>query len=72
MYKGLNSRYKAQLNSKKSERFAQKSQCLFFHFPYSEGGEQMSPINLFKAGVMFGLTIYALAKKGFISEKLRD
>ncbi|MBS3679383.1 hypothetical protein E1I69_21000 [Bacillus timonensis] len=25
----------------------------------------MSPINFFKAGVMFGLTIYGLAKKGF-------
>jgi hypothetical protein len=31
----------------------------------------MSPINLFKSGVMFGLTIYALAKKGFNDEKLR-
>lgn len=29
----------------------------------------MSPINLFKAGVMFGLTIYALAKKGFKDSK---
>jgi hypothetical protein len=31
----------------------------------------MSPINLFKAGVMFGLTIYALAKKGFKDGKLQ-
>lgn len=34
-----------------------------------KGGEHMSPINLFKAGVMFGLTIYALAKKGFNDER---
>jgi hypothetical protein len=31
----------------------------------------MSQINLFKTGVMFGLYIYALAKKGFNDEKLR-
>lgn len=31
----------------------------------------MTPINLFKAGVMFGLTIYALAKNGFNDEKWR-
>lgn len=49
-----------------------KSCRLFFRAQfYSKGGERMSPINLFKAGVMFGLTIYALAKKGFNDEKLR-
>lgn len=31
----------------------------------------MSPIDLFKAGVVFGLSIYALAKKGFSEDKLR-
>ncbi|MCM2534140.1 hypothetical protein NDK43_19475 [Neobacillus pocheonensis] len=32
----------------------------------------MSPIDLFKAGVVFGLSIYALAKKGFKDTKLRE
>jgi hypothetical protein len=31
----------------------------------------MSPISLFKAGVMFGLTIYTIAKKGFMDDKMR-
>ncbi|OBR34627.1 hypothetical protein SRCM100730_00002 [Bacillus velezensis] len=31
----------------------------------------MSPIDLFKAGVAFGLSIYALAKKGFNDDKLQ-
>lgn len=31
----------------------------------------MSPINLFKAGVMFGLTIYTLAKRGFMDDEMR-
>lgn len=31
----------------------------------------MSPIDLFKAGVAFGLSIYTLAKKVFKDDKLR-
>jgi hypothetical protein len=30
----------------------------------------MSPIDLFKAGVVFGISIYALANKGFKDSKL--
>lgn len=32
----------------------------------------MSAINLFKAGVIFGLTIYALAKREFYYESIND
>lgn len=31
----------------------------------------MPPISIFKAGVMFGLTIYTIAKKGFMDDKMR-
>ncbi|SCC56103.1 hypothetical protein GA0061087_10924 [Priestia flexa] len=49
-----------------------KSFRLFFRVLfYGKGGEYMSPISLFKAGVMFGLTIYTIAKKGFMDDKMR-
>lgn len=46
-------------------------ECLslfYIHF-YLVGGELVTPIDLFKAGVTFGVSIYVYAKKNINFEK---
>lgn len=47
-----------------------KSFRLFFRVLFSgKGGESMTPIDLFKAGVAFGVSIYVYVKKNTNFEK---
>ena len=50
--------------------WSKRNQSIFRYWNWKEV-RAMSPIDLFKAGVAFGLSIYALAKKGFNDDKLQ-
>jgi hypothetical protein len=52
-----------QFNYKGEKVLSDEDDFSFYFIPDVKGGESMSPIDLFKAGVAFGLSIYMLLKE---------